>query len=39
MIEEKDTGSEVQYDEQLLLMLLRDENIEAFREHFLVLKK
>ena len=37
MIEEKDTNSEVQYDEQLLLMLLRNENIEAFREHFLVL--
>ena len=37
MIEEKDTDSEVQYDEQLLLMLLRDENIEAFREYFLVL--
>ena len=35
MIEEK--NDEVQYDEAFLRMLLDEENIEAFREHFLVL--
>ncbi|MGN7477106.1 magnesium transporter [Solibacillus silvestris] len=35
MIEEK--NNEVQYDEAFLRMLLDEENIEAFREHFLVL--
>ncbi len=37
MIEEKDSTNEVQYDEEFLRMLLDEENIEAFREHFLVL--
>lgn len=35
MIEEKD--NEIHYDESLLRMLLEEENIEAFREHFLEL--
>lgn len=37
MIEEKNTNNEVQYDETFLRMLLNEENIEAFREHFLVM--
>lgn len=37
MIEEKDNNSDVHYDESFLRMLLVEENIEAFREHFLVL--
>ncbi|AWE06461.1 magnesium transporter [Lysinibacillus sp. 2017] len=37
MIEEKDSTNEVQYDEDFLRMLLDEENIESFREHFLVL--
>ncbi|ATP39133.1 magnesium transporter [Solibacillus sp. R5-41] len=37
MIEEKSTNKEVQYDGELLRILLLEENIEVFREHFLVL--
>lgn len=32
-------NNEVQYDQTFLRMLLEEENIEAFREHFLVLHK
>ena len=37
MIEEKSTNKETQYDRELLRLLLLEENIEVFREHFLVL--
>ncbi|MGE7022823.1 magnesium transporter [Solibacillus cecembensis] len=37
MIEEKSTNKETQYDGELLRLLLLEENIEVFREHFLVL--
>ncbi|MEK4424190.1 magnesium transporter [Solibacillus sp. FSL K6-1523] len=37
MIEEKSTNMEAQYDRELLRILLVEENIEVFREHFLVL--
>lgn len=37
MIDEKSTNNEKQYDETFLRTLLLEENIEVFREHFLVL--